>query len=169
MGVETLAIASIASSLAGAGISAYSSYQQGQAQDAMANYNAKNAENAATAEADVASENATRQREANRRQLSAIRAKMAGSGVVQSRGSSLDALGTAASELELQTLDLFRESDARQVAYGNQARVGRWEGEQAAQAGKIGAIGSLIGGGFSAWNSYQDGKNVGVFRTAGTA
>lgn len=169
MGVETLAIASIAASLAGAGFSAYSSYQQGKSQEAMGEYNAKNLENAATAEADVSAENASRQRDANRRQLSAIRAQQAGSGVVTNRGSSLDVLGTAASELELQTLDLFRESGARQVGYANQAAVGRWEGSQAATAGKIGAIGSLIGGGMSALNSYQSGKQSGVFRTAGIA
>ena len=146
MGVETLAFAAIAASLAGAGISAYSMYQQGQAQEAMGKYNAKVAENQATAEADVAQENAKRQREMNRRQLSAIRAKMAGSGVSQSQGSSLDVLGSAASELELQTLDLFREGEAKQISYRNQAGMDRWQGKQAAQAGTIGAIGSLIGG-----------------------
>ena len=162
MGVETLAFAAIAASLAGAGISAYSSYQQGQAQNDMAKYNAKVAENQATSEADVAHENSKRQREMNRRQLSAIRSRMAGSGVSQSQGSSLDVLGAAASELELQTLDLFREGEAKQTAYRNQAGIERWQGEQAATAGKIGAIGSLIGGAASTGQSIYSMRYTGT-------
>jgi hypothetical protein len=162
MGVETLAFASIAASLAGAGISAYSMYQQGQAQQDMAEYNAKVAENQAKHEADVSRENATRQREMNRRQISAIRARMAGSGVSLSQGSSLDVIGAAASELELATLDLFREGEARQVTYRNQAGIERWQGEQAATAGKIGAIGSLIGGVASTGQSLYSMRYTGT-------
>lgn len=162
MGVETLAFAAVAASLAGAGISAYSMYQQGQAQEAMGQYNSKVAEQAATSEADTAQENAKRQREMNHRQISAIRAKMAGSGISQSQGSSLDVLGAAASELELQTLDLFREGEAKQVAYHNQAGMDRWQGSQAAQAGTIGAIGSLIGG------VAQTGQSLYSMRYTGT-
>ena len=155
MGVETLAFAAIAASLAGAGISAYGQYQQGKSQQAMGEYNAKVAEQQATGEADVAQENAKRQRDMNRRQLSAIRSQMAGSGISQSQGSSLDALGAASSELELQTLDMFREGQAKQIAYGNQAGMDRWQGNQAAKAGQIGAIGSLINGAGSAMQSVS--------------
>lgn len=162
MGVEVLAFASIAASLAGAGISAYSMYQQGQAQEAMGKYNATIAENQASHEADVSAENAKRQREMNHRQLSAIRARMAGSGVSQSQGSSLDVLGASASELELQTLDLFREGEAKQVAYRNQAGIERWQGSQAATAGKIGAIGSLIGGVASTGQSLYSMRYTGT-------
>lgn len=162
MGVEVLAFASIAASLAGAGISAYSMYQQGQAQEAMGQYNAKVAEQTATSEADTAQENAKRQREMNHRQLSAIRARMAGSGVSLSQGSSLDVLGAAASELELQTLDMFREGEAKQIAYANKAGIERWQGEQAATAGTIGAIGSLIGGVASTGQSMYSMRYTGT-------
>lgn len=144
-GLEVLAIASIASA-AGAGISAYSSYQQGKVQEAMAERNAKIAENAAVNEALVAAENAKRQREKSHRELAAIRSHMAGSGVQMSTGSSLDTIGQAASEFELQAMDLFRDSEARQMAYQNQATTERWEGREAATAGRYAAIGSLLGG-----------------------
>ena len=144
-GLEVLAIASIAS-MAGAGISAYSSYQQGKAQEAMGERNAKIAENAAANEALAAAENAKRQREHSRRQLAAIRSQMAGSGVQMSTGSSLDAIGLAASEFELQAMDLFRDSTARQMEYQNQSVTQRWEGKQAATAGRFTAFGTLLSG-----------------------
>lgn len=146
MGVEALALASVASSLAGAGISAYSNYQQGAAQKQMANYNASLAANQAKQVQAVAAENASRQRDMARRQLSSMRSRMAAGGVSTATGSSLDTLGNAASDLELQTLDAFRESEARQTALRNQANMSKWQGQQAGNAGSIGAVGSLING-----------------------
>ena len=165
MGFGILGIASVAASLAGAGISAYGQYQAGKAQKQMAEYNARVNENSAKAEFDASRENSKRQREMNQRHLSSLRARMARGGTEISSGSSLDVLGTAASELELQTLDLFRESEAKQVAYRNQATLARYEGKQAASAAKIGAIGTLIGGVGSAASSFFSGKQTGVIRT----
>jgi len=51
MGLETLAVASIATSLAGAGMSAYGQYQAGKAQNEMAKRNAKATDQARQAEA----------------------------------------------------------------------------------------------------------------------
>lgn len=167
MGLEigALGAISLVTSLAGAGISAYSSYQQGKTQEAMAERNAKIADNAAANEAAAAAENSKRLRERNQRQLAAIRANMAGSGTQISTGSSLDTIGQAASELELQTMDFFRESQAKQTQYFNDAAVTRWEGEQARQAGTMGAIGSLIGGLSSAGESAYNFQRTGIIRT----
>lgn len=169
MGLEVAAIAGLAVSLAGTGIAAYSSYQQGQSQEAMAKRNASIASSAAANEAAVAAENSSRQRNQNRRQLSAIRARMAGGGTQIGMGSNLDTQAAAASELELQAMDLFRDGDARANQYRNQAAIGSWQGEQYGQAGTIGAIGSLIGGASSAYGQYSDAKSSGVFRTKGVA
>ena len=165
MGLSALAFASVAASLAGAGISAYGNYQQGKSAQAMTKHNAKIATTAASNEAATAQQNAIRQREASRRQLSNIRARMAGSGVQQSTGSSLDVLGESASELELQAMDLFRSSDAKQRQYGNEAAMTTWNGDQTAQAGKIGAIGSLISGAGSFASNYSSSKSSGLIRT----
>ena len=160
MGV--LAIATVATSLVGAGISAYSSYQQGKAQEAMADRNAKVADNAAANEALAAAENSKRMRENSHRQLAAIRSRMAGSGVRMATGSSLDIIGQAASEFELQTMDLFRDSTARQMTYQNQAVTSRWEGGQYAAAGTLGGIGSLLSGGRTAAKDHADFKQTGI-------
>lgn len=160
-----LAYAAIAATLAGAGISAYSAHQQGKAQEQMGKYNAKVAENAALNEAQTAAENAKRQREQNRRQLASIRARMAGGGQQIGAGSALDVLGTASSELELQTLDLFRDSEARRRQNLSQASMSRWEGAQAARAGNLNAMGSLLSGAGSASHNYVQYTQSGVLKT----
>jgi hypothetical protein len=165
MGLEVVAIASVAASLAGAGMSAYGQYQQGKSAQAMTKHNAKIASTAASNEAQTAQQNSIRQREASRRQLSNIRARMAGSGVQQSTGSSLDVLGESASELELQALDLFRDSDAKQRMFGNEAAMTTWQGDQAAQAGKTAALGSLISGAGSFASNYSSSRSSGLIRT----
>lgn len=149
-------MASVASTLIGAGVSAYSQYKQGKAQKQMANYNAAMAEREANIEAQVSGENAIRQREMNRRQLASLRGKMAASGVSMTGGSSLDVYAQSVSEYETQVLDIFREGQLKQDRLTNQAALSRYEGKQAYSAGKIGAIGSLIGGaGRAASNIYS--------------
>ena len=162
MGLETLAVASIATSLAGAGMSAYGQYQAGKAQNEMAKRNARAIDQARQAEALSAQENVKRSRQMNRRKLSSIRSRMAGSGVSATSGSSLSVLGEASEEMELKTLDLFRSSGAKQVAYGNQANMQRYEGKQAKAAGTMGAVGSLIGGVAQAGNQYRVSKYWGA-------
>lgn len=152
----TLGLLSAATSLIGTGISAYSTYQQGKAQQKMADYNASLAEQQAQDERQTSAENARRQREMSRRRISSIRAGMAGSGVNLSQGSYLDAIGQTATELELKTLDALNESRRKQEAYYNDAMMQRWQGQQASRAGTIGALGTLFGGiGNTASNIYQ--------------
>jgi hypothetical protein len=162
MGLEVIGIASAAASLAGAGISAYSSYQSGKSQKALADYNANISEQNAADQATTDAENAKRSREANMRQLGMIRAKMAKAGVLVSGGSSLDVLGEAASEYELATLDAFSEGVKKQDAYMNEANSYRYQGKQAETAGKIGAVGSLLSGVTSAASSAFSFKQTGV-------
>ena len=144
--------------VAGGVTAAVAAKQAGDAQDEAAKANAKIANNNATAEAQAAAENAVRKRQSNQRQLSVIRAKMAGQGVQVGTGSALEILGESASELELQTQDMFRESQAKQVQYANQASSSLWEGKQAKAAGNLGATVSLIGAvgsGASGVKSYK--------------
>lgn len=163
-----LPIVGMVSGLAGAGLSAYSTYQQGKAEQAMANRNADIADAAAKNESLAAAENSKRIREDNHRQLATIRANMAGSGVSGSSGSFLDTIGQTASQLELRTMDMFRDSEAKQVQYGNDADITRWQGAQAMQAAKLKAIGSLIGGVSSMAGNMSSMGQMGILRT-GTA
>ncbi len=163
--VTIAAVVTAVAAVSGGALAAVSAKQAGDAQEDAGNANAQIAANNASAEADAAAENASRKRADNRRQLSAIRARMAGGGVQIGTGSSLDVLDTAASELELQTLDMFRDSSARQVQFENEARVQQWTGKQASRAGNIGAVGSLLSGIGSASSGYGDYKSSGVIAT----
>lgn len=159
------AYAAIAASLVGAGVSAYGQYQAGKAQKKMGEYNAKVAENAAKSEAQASAENAKRKREQNQRVLSGMRARMAAGGANIGAGSSLDVLGDSASELELQALDMFRNSDAQIRQYGSQAGMSRYEGNQASAASKYAAMGNLISGAGSAASGYGNANYSGATRT----
>ncbi|MDB6078412.1 MAG: hypothetical protein JWO82_2159 [Akkermansiaceae bacterium] len=138
----------------GAAGTAYSSYEQGQAQDAVGKANAQIAINAADVEAQTASENAMRQREQNKRRLGAIKAQIGGGGTQIGTGSSLDVLSESADELELATLDAFNASDNRQRQFQTQAAMSLFGGQQAATAGAISAGGSLLSGFGSAAGGY---------------
>lgn len=169
MGLDVLTIAayaSIATSLAGAGYSAYASHQQGKAEEKMANYNAKLAQQEARNAELTAQENAKRQRKENRHRLAAIRSKVAKSGVAMGTGSPLDVLAQTAGNLELEALDLFREGELRRRSLLNQASMSVYQGQQAKSAANTQAIGSLIGGVSSAAGGVMSGYQSGVFRTS---
>lgn len=157
-----LGLVSSVTSLVGTGISAYSSYQSGKAQNDMAKYNASLSERNAADEKVASAENARREREMSRRRISSIRAGMAGSGVNLSSGSYLDAIGQTATELELKTMDAINESRRRQDAYLNDAAMQRWQGKQAKTAGTIGAIGTLFGGLANSANNIYSMRYSGV-------
>lgn len=165
MGLEVSAIvayASLAASLAGAGISAYSAHKQGEAQKDMGIYNAKVAQDAQRNEELVSMENSKRQRKENERRLSMVKGGLIKNGLNIGTGSSLDVISQSAGELELAAMDMFRTSDARQRQLANQAGMSIWQGGQAAEAGNISAIGSLIGGVASTGSNYSDFRRTGV-------
>lgn len=161
-GLEILAYASIAASLAGAGVSAYSAHKQGQAEKDMGIYNAKVAQDARKNEELVSMENSKRQRKENERRLSMIKGGLIKNGVNIGTGSSLDVISQSAGELELAAMDMFRNSDAKQRQLTNQGAMSIWQGGQAAEAANISAIGTLIGGVASAGSSYSDFRRTGA-------
>lgn len=154
---------SLVGTLAGAGMSFYGQRQAAKAQEKMGEYNAQVAENAAKSEAEAGAENAKRKREQNQRVLSGMRARMAAGGANAGTGSSLDVLGDSASELELQALDMFRDSDARTRQHGAQAEMSRYNGQQASAASNYAAMGSLISGVGSAASGYANASYAGAF------
>jgi pyruvate/2-oxoglutarate dehydrogenase complex dihydrolipoamide acyltransferase (E2) component len=164
--IATIAlIVTAVSAVAGGTIAAVNAKKAGDAQEDAAKANAQIAQNNASAEAAAAAENVKRRRESNQRQMSGIRARMAGGGTNIGTGSSLEVLGTSASELELQTLDMFRDSEAKQVQYQNGAAVDLWSGKQAAAAGRLNAAGSLIESVGRAAGSASPAKSSGVIAT----
>lgn len=162
-----LAYAAIAASLAGAGVSAYSASQQAKAQEEMGVRNAQVQQSAADNEALAATESAKRQREENKRRLASIRGMQAKAGVNIGQGSTLDVLGESAAELELQALDLFRQSHAKQQQLTGQAGMSLWEGQQASSAANTQAIGTLLGGVSSTGGMYNSYVSSGVLPGGG--
>jgi hypothetical protein len=155
-----VAIAGGVAAIAGAGISAYSAYEQGQAANQAAQYQAQVAKNNAT----IASYNANAATATGNTQVQAeeeqaaqhqgmIRAVMGASGLDLNSGSSLrDQQGVAeVDELNKQTI----VSNAARSAwnYTNQgadfsatSNLETMQGEQAAEAGMLGSFSSMLSG-----------------------
>jgi len=169
MGYVAAAVAII-----GAVVGAYSSYQQGQAQEA--NFKAQaNADkyNAAVAEqsAAVKRQQYVAQEEAQRRQAKQVlgeqRAALAQAGIGLS-GSAADVYGQSAANAELDALNIryTGELDARgllaqgeQYRYG--ARVNRMNAGSARTGGYLNAASSLLSGASSAYGYYRGAKGAG--------
>jgi hypothetical protein len=167
-GLETIAIIGVAAAVAGAGVAAYSSYQQGEAQAQQATYqrkvaayNAVIAERQATSAQQLASAEADQKREQYRRIMAANEAAYGGAGVAGDVGSPLLLMADDAAQAEL---------NARMVEYGGTLRAQGYkseipllEGQQelyrrqatyAKQAGALGATASLLSGASSAAGAW---------------
>jgi hypothetical protein len=162
-----LIAAAAAATMAGAGIGAYGQYQAGKAQQAMANYNAKVqqqtaeynnklAQNAAIAEEQAQSVRSQQMRDDKRRMLSSQRAGFAKTGAAM-EGTPLTVLAEQAGMMEHDILLAKHESDVRARTYRQEGAMGLWtgrsqaamsrfEGSQAAKAGRIGAGATLLSG-----------------------
>jgi len=163
MGIETLAIAGVAASLIGTGVSAYGAYEQGQVAKSTAEQNAKLAEQQAATLDQENRENMRRMAVENKRVMAKQRAGYAASGVRIDTGSPLEAQAETAAILEMDMLDQNRASQAQQSSLFSQAQSSRMAGRNYATAGTIGAAGSLFGGlGSIGYQSYQY-RRAGVF------
>ena len=146
--------------IAGGVVGGVSSYQQGKAQQAQYNYQAKvNEENAR-----IAQENANVQRqqgieEARLQRIKAAstigsqKAAMAANGVDVTQGTSLDVIADTAAMGELDALQTQYNYEAKARGYEaqagnfqNQANLDVISGKNAYQAGKINAITTGLGG-----------------------
>lgn len=158
MGVGA-AIAAATLSAIGTGVSAYSSYQSGKAQQAAANYNAKLAENEALAAEQATRAETQRMRTQAKRTSASQRASYAKSGAVISEGTPLITMAEQAGEMELDILNTQRTGYNSAQASRNQAKLYKYTGKQAASAGTIGAGASLLTGSantISQYNMLQD-------------
>ena len=129
MGSSTIAAQTATVALAGAGLSAYSSYQQGQYAEDMGEYNAK--VYAAQAESlEKASEHETREERIEKRKLLAKQlVSFAGGGVVPGAGTPLKIMSKTAGDIE-------RDISMTQYGYGLEASQARSKGRYAKSYGK---------------------------------
>lgn len=163
--------------LAAAAVSAYGQYQQGQASEATAGYNAK----VASQNANIAQQNAIissqagsslagMQSQKTRATIGSIRADQGASGVQTDTGSAAQ---TKISARELGEIDaLTVRSNALKEAHGYQVQsenqmaqslLDKYEGAAASSAGKFGAGSTFLGGVAKAAGSYYQGKQAGMY------
>lgn len=127
-------------------VSAYSSYQQGQANAEAANYNRKVAdENAQMTEAQGQAA-VEAQRRNQQRQIGAAVAAYGASGVDPSGGSPMDVLQASVREATLDQATTKYNYDVRATAYRNQSSLAGMQADNASTAGTLNALGSLANG-----------------------
>jgi hypothetical protein len=149
------AILSAVAGIAGTAVSAIGAVQAGNAQNEVAQYNAKIADNNATAERERAAYDAGLIKDERRRVIGSQRAAMAANGLEISTGSPVAVLGDTTGQSEMDVLARLYGGESAATAYGNDATRMRIEGKAAKQAGKIGAGTTLLTGLTSTFKSSR--------------
>jgi hypothetical protein len=176
MGIETLAMVSLAGTVLSAGMGAMGAIQQGQAQADAANYQAAVARNNQI----IAQQNATREAATGREQaqvkdfenaakMGGILAAQGASGVDIGSGTSKEVRQSAQQigRLDTQTimdtaLQRVRGFNVEASSQGATAQLDTMRAGQAQQAGFLGAAGSLIGGASSFSDKWLRFQTTGV-------
>lgn len=144
---------------AGSAISAYGQYQQGRAQAALAESNARLDDMSAIQAKQEAAYDELRHRERVRRLLGTQRAKYGKSGVLMS-GSVLDVMRDSIVQGELDALTIRRRGEIQAIRHRHSAEIQRATGRATKRAATTAAIGTLVTG---AGNTYLAGKELGTF------
>jgi hypothetical protein len=165
---SSLAIAGLALTAIGTGVSIYSQQQQGKVAANAAEANAKMAQQQA-ANLDLENrENIRRQRIENQRLLSRQRAGFAASGVQIGTGTPLEVQAETAGILELDLLDQNRASQIQQSNLFYQASADRASAANYRSAANLNSAGSLFSGAASIGGSYYGMSRQGVFSSTGS-
>lgn len=147
-------IAAIAT-LAGGATSAWGQYQAGRVQRQIAEYNARQLDEESRILGLEAKETLRRRRKENERILGTQKARIAASGIAMGTGSALDAMAENAALLEMEALDEQRNIRNQRRSLWAQARTTVLEGRYASRAGKIGAMGTLLGAAGRSYSMYD--------------
>ena len=158
-GAETIAVIAGAAAVAGAGVAAYGSYQQGQAQAAAGKYNERVAANQAQAAREAAALEADRAHDKNRRLLASQRARIGASGIT-TEGSPLLVMMDSAEQAALDEATIRYRGSLGAAAATSEGVLQGFYGRQARRAGTIGAGASLLTGVSRAGASYASGQRT---------
>lgn len=137
--------------------SGYSSYQQGQAQEDMAKYNAEVAENEALATQQAIEAESNRLARSQRETKAQQRASVAGRGGLQA-GTDLLSLAEQAKDMQLDQLELRRQQDIAGVRGASRAAMSRYQGQVASYGGMWTAGTKLLAGAGQAGMGYAKFK-----------
>jgi len=137
-------------------ISAMSSVRQGQAQEAMANYQADQEKENAKQVAQITSTQEDEQRAKARQIIGSQIAAGAESGT-QLNGSAADLLRQSLFNAESDAMQIRYEGNNRATGFLNQAKASQASGKSAKSAGYLSAAGALARGASSAYGGKQGG------------
>ena len=165
MGLEiaTIAYLSLAASVAGGGMAAYNSYEQGQAQKKLNNFNAQVMDQAARDKDRDALILANAQRARNEKLMGKQRALYAKSGVSFDTGTPLMVQAEQAGQLEMAALEIETTASNEAARMRQQAVVDRMTGAAAGRAGTLGATSTILSTAGSVGSTYGKQKKAGVF------
>ena len=135
----------IASLLAGV-VSAYSAYQQGEAASAAARYNARVAEQQATAAQQAAGSEAESRRRRLEQVLGTQRAQYGASGIAGSEGSPLLVMMQSEEQAALEVARVRHGGAVAAYGFGIEAQQQRRAGAQARRQARLAAAGALLQG-----------------------
>jgi hypothetical protein len=158
--------------LAASGIKAYGAYQEGQAASQTAYYNAAVAENNAKIAEQMANREAaagviaaSRESMKTGARVGAIKAAQAANGVDVNSGSAVDVQASERMLGKLEADTVLNNAQLRAYGYRVQAQSDRAQaelyrrgGDQAKTAGKIGAAGDLLSGAASVATKWYESK-----------
>lgn len=157
----TLAIASLATAAVGTGVAVYGQVQQAKTAKAAGEYNAKVAENAALQAEMDSRENIRRKRDDNRRMLAMQRGRYAKAGVTEA-GTPLEVMAETAGLLELDALEMGRQSRIEANRLRSQAGYDRAMGKAGAQAAYLSAGATLLNSSASMTGAAANYRQTGV-------
>jgi hypothetical protein len=148
--VAALPYIAAGAAVAGAGVGAYSSYESGQQEAALARYNQaqQNAQNQYQLSATAAKSLA--ERDENKKILAQQTAAFAASGVVTDTGSPLTVQSQQASLLERRALNTDYEGDMAYFTGQSEVTQDEYTAQAATEAGNLGAAATLLRGAGSA-------------------
>ncbi len=140
------------------GVSAYSAHEEGKAQESMAKYNAKIAENEAIAQ-QQAIESESRALTKSQRAMKAKQRVSVGMRGGLTEGTDLLALAEQSEAMQLDQLELQRQQDIAGVRGASSAAMSRYQGKQASSSMKW--ISAGVKGGAQ---GYQLGSEINANR-----
>lgn len=153
----TMMVATIASTVLAAGVSAYGQYEQGQQAKATAEYNARVNQNEAQKTLTQARIMETEERQKASEMRSKQRAALAAQGVVVDEGSALQIQDDTTRIGEANVLRIRQNAEERAEALREESKLNLAQGNNAASQGMLGAVGTGIKGLGSAAKTAYDG------------
>lgn len=162
LATSTALIAGMALTAVGTGVSVYSQYQAGKANQRLNNLNAQMSQQAAADRERDGRILANIQRAQNQRLLAKNRALRAKAGVINGTGTPLLVEAQQAMQLEMGAIDVERTSSLEAGKYRQDAVLSRMAGKAARTQGNLGSFATLLQGAGSVGSQYAYGKHYGI-------